>query len=201
MDYESFSKRFSVSRETYDDLIRYCDLLLHWQRRINLISPHSITHIWERHILDSCQFASYLVSRETKIVDFGSGAGLPAVILSILGYNNIHLIESDQRKVIFLEEVKRQLSLSYVVHTTRIEKTALSDVDIITARGCASLSNLLLLASRFLSPHTICCFAKGKNYDKEIEDAQKKYIFHYNAHPSITDPEAAILELSNIIAR
>lgn len=201
MDYNSFTTRFHVSRETYSQLCGYYDLLIKWQRSINLIGPGTLNDIWERHILDACQFHPLVVSRETATVDLGSGAGIPGAILSILGVENMHLIESDQKKVIFLNEVKRQLNLSYTPHATRIEKTALSQVGTITARGCASLTQLLGYCHHLISPQTICLFAKGKNYAKEIEQAMKQWCFEITIHPSITDSQSALLELAHIRKR
>lgn len=201
MNFENFNRRFPVSRETYDRLQIYHDLLIKWQRSINLISPTTIDEIWERHILDACQFHRLVVSRETALVDLGTGAGIPGVILAILGVPNIHLVESDQRKTIFLEEAKRQLSLSYAIHCQRIEKTIISHVGFVTARGCAPLSRLFTLSQHFLSPETICLFAKGKNYAKEVEEAEEHWTFERIIHPSITDSDAAILELSHILMR
>lgn len=197
MDYESWPTGFDVSRETFEKLEAYHRLLLKWQKSINLISPNTINDVWHRHILDSAQFIKHIDGRASTIVDIGSGAGLPALILSIMGIN-IHLIESDQRKCIFLKEVSRALQLDTTIHNERIEKCAIDSVDIITARACASLDTLLDLTRTLRIEKTICLFAKGKNYDKEIEDAKKTWSFDFIAHQSVTDDQATILELSHI---
>ena len=145
MDYSEFRSRFDVSRETFDALNHYKKLVLKWQKSINLISPNTVHEIWSRHIIDSCQFANLIVSRETSIVDIGSGGGFPGIVLAILGYHNLTLIESDNRKGIFLHEVARELSLPITIVSDRIEKVTIDSPDIITARACASLEKLFEL--------------------------------------------------------
>lgn len=198
MDYNQWKSHLDVSRETFDKLSAYHDLLLKWQSKINLISPNTINDIWHRHILDSAQFYRQLPDTSIKLVDIGSGAGLPGIILSIMGINEVHSIESDGRKCLFQKEVARQLNLPMTIHNSRIEETTLDSADVITARACSSLSTLLTWSKNLRSEKTICLFAKGKNYAKDLDEAKMNWSFDYNIIPSITDDQAAILALKNI---
>ncbi len=202
MDYQTFTQHIVVPRGTFDALAYYVAQLEKWQSRLNLISPNTVPDIWHRHILDSCQFYPHLVPRGTMpVADFGSGAGLPGLVLAILGIPNLHLIESDQRKAVFLQEIVRALELPATIHATRIEQTQIARPGAITARGCAPLTRLLSLAYPFLCENTICYFAKGKNYATEITEAQQHWVFRWQAYHSNTDPQAALLAISDIALR
>lgn len=201
MNYESFNSRFAVSRETFDKLSTYHDLLLLWQEKINLISPKTIHNVWERHILDSCQFASHIVPRETPIIDIGTGAGLPGIILAILGFPSITLVDSDQKKCVFLQEAAAKLGLETQIISQRVERIRNHNASLIVSRALAPLHQLFTWSSPLLSPSGKCLFAKGENYAKEIEDALVGWQFDINVHPSLTHTDAKLLEISHLTKR
>ena len=123
---EDFAKQQNVSRETLEALTVYVALLEKWQPRINLISPASLPDIWHRHIFDSAQLLAHMPElapgEPRRILDIGSGAGFPGLVLSIMGGVTVDLVESDQRKAVFLSTVIRELGLPAKVHNQRIEK-------------------------------------------------------------------------------
>ena len=186
-----------VSRETLDKLYLYESLLRKWQSKINLIGPSTVDHIWHRHFLDSAQLMPLIPSRETIIVDIGSGAGFPGLVLAILGYCHVHLVESDQRKCAFLKEVARQTQTGISIHHQRIEQFSLPHIDIITSRACSSLSKLINMLWHLMEKNPICLFHKGKKYTKELEELTG-WSYHLNVRPSQTDDSGVILEFSNI---
>src|SRR6202046_1394945 len=104
--YNDFVKYIEVPRETFGRLQDYVNLLKKWQAKINLISNSTILDVWKRHIIDSGQLMKYL-SESENVIDLGSGAGFPGMVLAILGIKNMTLVESDSRKVAFLKEVAR----------------------------------------------------------------------------------------------
>lgn len=201
MHYHEFCDRFFVSRETFEKLECYQALLLKWQRRINLISPNTVADIWQRHILDSCQLYPLIKDKAGRVVDLGSGAGLPGIILAILGCSDIHLVESDTRKCQFLKESSREIGLDILIHNDRIEKTSLGNVAYITARALKSLDQLLNWSRHLLTPSTICLFPKGKNYAKELEDVQRLWQFKYEIMPSTIDESGIVLIVKQIQPR
>jgi 16S rRNA (guanine527-N7)-methyltransferase len=81
----------NVSRGEYEILLKYQSLLLKWNKSINLISKASENDLWERHINDSIQLLKYIDLMES-VVDIGSGAGFPGIVLSIGGVQNVTLI-------------------------------------------------------------------------------------------------------------
>ena len=100
--YDKFCSHVFVSRETYEKLCVFHQSLIKWQNSINLISKNTVKSIWERHILDSAQLYKFVIDIGGNIIDFGSGAGFPGLVLAIMGKKNIHLVESDYKKCVFL---------------------------------------------------------------------------------------------------
>lgn len=191
----------NISKPVFARLVTYHDLLLKWQKKINLISSDSLQDVWKRHFLDSLQLMKFIPEESTVIIDIGSGAGFPGMALAIAGVRNIHLVESDGKKISFLQEIKRSTGTEVELHHDRIEKISLGKADIILARACSDLDQLLGYASPHVSHETICLFPKGKNYAKELEDAKRDWSFDYKVIPSVTDNQAVILILSSIERR
>ena len=104
--YKILENDFSVSRETLKKLNQYVEELIRWNAKINLISKNTIDDIWQRHILDSVQLQKYIPKENLVILDIGSGAGFPGIILGILTENKVFLVESDSRKCAFLNNIK-----------------------------------------------------------------------------------------------
>jgi 16S rRNA (guanine527-N7)-methyltransferase len=199
--YELLNECFFVSHETFARLKIYHDLLLKWQAKINLISDDTVPTIWSRHFLDSIQLAKFIPGDEREILDVGSGAGFPGMVLSICGIKNISLIESDAKKISFLNEVARLTSTDTKIIHDRAENIFMEDVGVIMARALSELRNLFETSSQNVSHETICLFPKGKNYAMEIEDAKKEWQFNYDIFPSVTDANAVILRVSNLQRR
>lgn len=190
----------NVSRETLAKLSVYKDLLEKWTRKINLISKSSINEIADRHIWDSAQIYQ---KTNGKWVDLGSGGGLPAVVLAILAQSNgdtldLTLIESDQRKAAFLRTCARELEVPLTVIPERIDETEEQNANIVSARALADLKTLIELSQRHLAQGGTGIFMKGIKWQAEIEDARRNWLFSYEATPSKTNPEAAILKIRDI---
>ena len=200
--YKEFCFYQNVSRETYEKFIIFQETLIKWQNSINLISKSTIENIWERHFLDSAQL--YKITKEIKgnIIDFGSGAGFPGLILAMMGHKKIHLVESDQKKCTFLREVS-MLSETYVkVHHSRIENLEYFDVELITARALAPLNKLIDYAEAFANKSSTknkspkMLFLKGKSYRQEISNLTQEKDFFIKEFPSITDRFGKILYIN-----
>src|SRR5689334_6015701 len=132
---EAFAEQLHVSRETLDRLRIYVDLLTRWNARINLVGASSLVDVWRRHILDSAQLIRHIDPATRVMVDLGSGAGLPGLILGILGVPEVNLIEADQRKAAFLREAARVTQVPVIVHASRVESVKVFTADIVTARA------------------------------------------------------------------
>ncbi|HLI21851.1 MAG TPA: 16S rRNA (guanine(527)-N(7))-methyltransferase RsmG [Stellaceae bacterium] len=193
-----FARISAVSRETLDRLAAYVDLLEQWNRRINLVSANTMGDVWRRHILDCAQLMKHLPRNARVVVDLGSGAGLPGLVLAALGVPEMHLVESDHRKAAFLREAARVMDIEVTLHPERIEKMARFPADAITARACAELTQLIDYSEKFVSPYTVCLFLKGSNAEGEIAAAQKTWSLTAETLPSVSDPTGKIVRLSAI---
>lgn len=187
-----------VSRETQTMLERYVELLLQWNRTINLISRKDEAVVWDRHVVDSLALMPLLPADFTHAVDLGSGGGLPGIVLAICTGKPFHLVESDQRKCAFLREAARALDLRVTVHAARIEAVQLPPAPLITARALAPLTVLLGWSARLLAPGGICVFPKGRSVDEELTAAVSEWHMKVESVTSPTDHAARILRISEI---
>jgi len=192
---EGFAKLAAVSRETLERLQAYVALLTAWNRRINLVGANTIGDIWRRHILDSAQLMPLLPDGTRVVVDVGSGAGLPGLVLAMLGVPEVHLVESDQRKAAFLREAQRVTGTPATIHGQRAERMAPIAADVIVARAVAPVDNLLLMVDKFRKPHTICLFLKGKGVEGELTHLPPALKIKAQILPSRSDPTGRILRL------
>ena len=197
---DEFATHFDVSRETLASLSAYAALLEKWQPRINLVSPATLPDIWHRHILDSAQLLSHLPvvpkRQRCQILDIGSGAGFPGLVLAILGAGDVQLVESDQRKAVFLQTVIRELGLSARVNNQRIETMPACQPDVITARALAALPKLMSLIAPQLHNGLTCLFLKGASVDEELTNFQTYSTMIPNLYPSVTNDNGVIVKLT-----
>jgi 16S rRNA (guanine527-N7)-methyltransferase len=195
---EAFAEILGVSRETLRRLESYVDLVGSWNRRINLVSAASLADVWRRHILDCGQLIRHIDPAARVLVDLGSGAGLPGLILGILGIPDVHLIEADQRKAAFLREAARVTKTTATVHARRAETVPTFPADLVTARALAPLSQLIGLGAPFMTPETVCLFLKGESVQDELTAAQKKWIMRTQILASLADPTGHILRVEGL---
>ena len=193
----------NVSRETFLRLKEYEKLLFKWNAKINLVSRSTLDNFWNRHVLDSAQFLSSVSEKAGKWVDLGSGGGLPGLVVAILSdeiepVNKLFLVEADVRKAVFLKTVCRELGLKVEVYNNRIEELPLMSANIVSARALAPLKTLCLYAKNHLEKDGVAVFAKGENWKAELVEAQKKWIFSYEAVKSTLHEGSVVLVLRGI---
>ncbi len=200
LNYLFVKSGLDVSRETREKFRRYTELLLKWQKVINLVSDASLEDMAERHFLDSAQLIKYIPNKQIKLVDMGSGAGFPGMVLSMLGMTDVHLIESDVRKATFLREVSRETNTPVTIHDDRVEDTKIPDIDVITARAMAPLQELLTLSDSISTEgHPFfCLLLKGEKAEEEIIKARKRWNFTLEMQQSITDKDGRVLKINNL---
>lgn len=188
----------SVSRETDTKLQSYQILLEKWSRRINLVSRSTISALRKRHIEDSVQLAAF-GGDGVSWCDLGSGAGLPGMVVAICRPDiSVQMIESDKRKVVFLQHVIDELNISARVSAGRIETESPARADVVSARALAPLDKLLPLAQRHGVSDTMYVFPKGRNYAAEIAAARKSWSFDVDVRPSSVEKDGVILIVENI---
>jgi 16S rRNA (guanine527-N7)-methyltransferase len=195
---EAFGEQLGVSRETLERLTVFLDLLRRWQPAINLVASATLTDPWRRHVLDSAQLAAHVPAGAADLVDLGSGAGFPGMVLALLGVRGVHLIEGDRRKAQFLHEVARVTGAPAKIHAVRIEQMQGWPAAVITARALAPLPRLLELADRFLVADSVALFLKGKSVERELTDARANWHMVPETFPSLSEPTGTVLKLRGI---
>jgi len=179
-------------------LQRLADLLLRWNPRINLIARRDEGVVWCRHILDSAQLAPLLPATAATLIDLGSGAGFPGLVLAVIAPIHVHLVESDQRKAAFLREAARVCGADATIHAARAETLTLPPAPVITARALAPVATLLALAHPLLAPGGVCLAPKGRSAAQELTAAAHEWHMRVERFPSRTDPGATLLRISEI---
>ena len=186
-----------VSRETCARLEMHVSLLRRWQERINLVAPNSLAQVWRRHVFDSGQLSLIRPKLAAPWYDLGSGAGFPGLVLAILGLGEVHLVESDQRKCVFLGEARRLTGATATVLNRRIEALSAPAASI-TARALAPLPRLLQLAAPLIAPDTEFWLWKGQDVEAELTETTKYWKMTVAQHPSMSDPTGTILHLKEV---
>ncbi len=180
-------------------LEQYVDLLLKWNSKINLIGKSTINDLWDRHIIDCAQLIKFLNEKEKKecnCADFGSGAGLPGIVLSILGVKNMTLIEKSPLKCKFLKEASLISENKIKIINENIFNIKNCKFDIIFSRALANLNDLLVMSKPFLNKNSKCYFLKGKKIMDELINARKNFDFEYSLFDSLTSNEGKIVILN-----
>lgn len=187
----------NVSRGTIETLREYEKLALKWNGTINLISNLTIKEFWMRHVVDSIQLLQFIENKNICLVDVGSGAGLPGMVLSIAGVENVILIESDSRKAAFLLQASRLSTNKITIINERIENVNL-ECNILTARALANLTNIVDITKN-ITVSDKYLFLKGETYLNEINELEKKFRFEYNTYESISSNRGKILEIKHLV--
>ena len=195
----------NVSRETCIDLEKYIDLIIQENNVINLISRANVNreYILKRHIIDSMQIVDFIDFNEKKIIDLGSGSGLPGIILSILSKNNgskikTAMFEKSFHKVNFLKQVSSNLNLNTEVLKENIFDHTDNDKVIITSRAFKPLPVVLeLLNTNFKNFRNLIIFM-GKTGNEILTETLKKWKLDYETKKSITSNDSFILNIKGV---
>lgn len=188
-----------VSRETAERLDAFADLLLTWNRRINLVSAQDAAGLRQRHIEDSLQLLPLLPVGQGPLLDIGSGGGFPGLVLAAAAPGRaVHLVESDRRKAAFLATAAARLGLpQVVVHAARAEDLDLAAMAGLTARAFAPLVRILPLAARFLARDGVAILPKGRTAEAEVDAALADgWTLRVERFISRTDPHSTIFRIS-----
>ena len=200
---EILEKNYSVDKEKKRLLEKYVFLIKKNQENVSLIGKSTISDIWLRHIIDSLQIIKYLPKEEKNkyLIDVGTGAGLPGVVLAIMGRSDVLLCEKSPKKTNFLKVVLKECSLNAKIYNCRIEDIIMNNIAIIVSRAYASIKKLILTNIHLISKETILVIHKGKKHMKEISEAKKEFAFNFKKFDSITSKEGVILKIENIIRK
>ena len=202
LDFEFFNKKFNVSRETIEKLKKYKDFILISNKSLNLIGKTTENQIFTRHFADSAQIYD-LIEDKSEIIDLGSGAGFPGVLLKILMDDkkidgNITLIDKSPKKCKFLQDLSEKFGLNLNIINLKIENYKFNKISTVVSRAFKKTNDTIDIIFKNNDKIRNIILIKGKTYQQEIEDAKKKYTFDVEKFRSITSDESYILKISNI---
>jgi len=200
---KEFMEKYNVSRETFDRLKTYEASLNEWQTKLNLVSNSSLNDAWNRHFKDSVQLMKYIPEKAKIMLDFGSGAGFPGMVIAIVAaekmpHLKVSLIESIKKKTVYLNAVKELCGVNVHIINDRIENLPSFNADVITSRAMCNLSDLLKYSYKFSNKKTTLIFPKGKSFKEEIKNAQKKWNFECKVFTNEINEEGVILVINNV---
>ena len=192
----------NVSRETLARLKAFVDLLSDWNARHNLVSAASLAEVWRRHILDSVQLLRFVPDDARSLVDLGSGAGFPGLVLAILlndrpAFRTV-LYEATRKKCDFLRAAAERTGVAPEIRNARVEEAAPEPFDVVTARALAPLDKLLGYAHSFQGSRTVNLFLKGQSVGAELAIAHKCWSMKVMQHPSRSDPSGTVLVIREL---
>ena len=199
---EFFIKEFNVSRETIEKLNKYRDYLLISNKIINLIGKSTEKHIYHRHFIDSAQIYN-IIDKRLDIVDLGSGAGFPGLIVKLLLDNqniksNVILLEKSKKKSDFLSDLIEKLNLSAEIKNKKLEEYNFKNQSTVVARAFKKAKETLDLLYPSIYNIKEIILLKGKTYQQEIQDAKKKYTFNLEKFRSVTSNESFIIKITDV---
>jgi 16S rRNA (guanine(527)-N(7))-methyltransferase RsmG len=195
---EATGRLLALDAETVRRLARHLELLQLWRPRINLVGASTLADPWRRHVVDSAQLLPLLPPGSPSLVDLGSGAGFPGLVLAIAGTADVTLVEADARKCAFLQEAARVTGARVRIIPARIESLAAGPFDIVTARALAPLDRLIALARPLLAADGALLVLKGRGFASELTAAGDRWKMRVATWPSRTDPGAVIARIDDI---
>ena len=201
---DTFSRFTRVSRETIKNLINYEKMLIKYNKNLNLIGKSTINHIWERHFLDSAQVIDFIDENDKTLVDMGSGAGFPGLVLAILAKDRkfslkVKLIDKSPKKIKFLKYLIKETHLD----TEALNQNLLNDhtktsSDIFVARAFKPLKIILeLIHSKAQNWKKIFVFL-GKTGKSELLQASKSWDIEYKQRVSVTNNDSVVIEINKL---
>tara|TARA_B100001013_G_scaffold75949_1_gene40593 strand:+ start:12 stop:647 length:636 start_codon:yes stop_codon:yes gene_type:complete len=201
---DTFSTITRVSRETITSLKKYENTLIKANNTLNLIGNSTIKNIWNRHFLDSVQVIDYIEENDKILMDLGSGAGFPGLVLAITSKDRkiplkIKLVEKSPKKVKFLRDVISELSLDVeVINRNVLEDPKKLIGDVFVARAFKPLQIILqLIHSKAENWKKIFIFL-GKTGKSELLQASKIWDIKYKQRVSITNDDSIVIEINEI---
>ena len=204
---DTFGRFTQVSRETITSLKKYEDLLVKANKSLNLVGNSTINQIWTRHFLDSVQVIDFVDKNDQNLVDLGSGAGLPGLVLAIAAKDReltfkVKLIEKSPKKVKFLKDTVRVLNLNVeVLQQNILDGKAKFFEDVFVARAFKPLKTILQLIHNKANNWKKIIIFLGKTGKSELLQASKSWDIEYKQRVSVTSNDSTVIEINRLIKK
>ena len=200
----TFSRFTQVSRETITSLVKYENYLIKSNKTLNLIGKSTINEIWIRHFLDSSQVIDFIDKNASNLIDLGSGAGFPGLIIAILAKDRkfrlkVKLIEKSPKKASFLREVVNYLNLNVeVLNINTLTHVKKLEADLIVARAFKPLKIILQFLDKNTKNWKKVFLFLGKTGQDELLQASKSWYIKYKQRMSVTSNDSIVIEINKL---
>ena len=201
---DTFSRITQVSRETITSLKKYEDILIKANKTLNLVGNSTINDIWTRHFLDSAQVIDFIDKNDKTLVDLGSGAGFPGLVLAITLKDRkiplkIKLIDKSPKKVKFLKDLINKLQLDVeVINQNILEDPKKLLDDVFVARAFKPLKIILQLIHNKANNWKKIFIFLGKTGKNELLQASKSWEIEYKQRISVTSDDSLVIEINRL---
>ena len=192
-----------VSRETLKKIEKYCDFLIKYNKNLNLISKSTENIIMSRHIEDSSQLLKYIKSEDKSILDIGSGAGFPGIVMYIIKNDlnidfKLDIVEKSSKKCTYLHELCKFLEIDVVIHNHDVKNLEKKDYTTLVSRAFKPLDSFLHILDMSNIRFNKILLLKGQSYNTELTEAKKHWEIKYDTHESVTNPGSKVLVINSV---
>ena len=191
-------EEFNLTSRQVESLETYIKEIIKYNNHTNIVGKSTLLDPWKSHIFDSLQISKFIQNKESSILDMGTGAGLPGIVLSLQKYTNVSLVDSSRKKINFINPLIKKLHISPKVYCKRVERLTNLKFNYIVSRALSNLSKLFFYSQNFLNQNSVMVFLKGKTAMTEIIEASKEWDFIYEKHQSISDKRGSVLVINNL---
>ena len=192
-----------VSRETLKKIEKYCDFLIEYNKKINLISKSTENIIMSRHIEDSSQLLKYINSEDKNILDIGSGAGFPGIVMYIIKNDlnldfKLDIVEKSSKKCTYLQELCKFLEIDVVIHNHDVKNLKKKNYTTLVSRAFKPLNSFLHILDMSKITFNKILLLKGQSYNTELTEAEKQWEIKCDTHESVTNPSSKVLVINSV---
>ena len=201
---DTFCRLTQVSRETITSLKKYENSLIDANKSLNLIGKSTVNEIWMRHFLDSVQVIDFIDKNNKTLIDIGSGAGFPGLVLAIVLKDRkiplkVKLIEKSPKKIKFLKDIISKLNLDVVtINQNILENPKKFSEDIFVARAFRPLKITLELIHSYAQNWKKIFIYLGKTGKDELLQASKIWDIEYKQRVSVTSNDSIVIEINRL---
>ena len=192
-----------VSRETSLKINKYCDFLIEYNKNLNLISKSTEKNIMSRHIEDSAQLLKYIDKIDKKVLDIGSGAGFPGIVMEIIKNDldlsfKLDIVEKSSKKCTYLQELCKLLKIDVVIHNNDVRNLNINNYTTLVSRAFKPLDPFFNILYDGSINYKKILLLKGKSFETELTRAKKYWEINCDIHESVTNPGSKVLVINSV---
>ena len=190
---EKIIDKFGLTEQQSNKIDQYIYEINAYNYHTNIVGKSTLLDPWHNHVLDSIQISNFISNKQSSILDMGTGAGIPGLILAISNFTNVSLIDSNLKKINFIKSVCIKLNIEVKIYHQRIESLINKKFNYLISRALANLNNLFFYSQKLIDKNTVLIFLKGKHVKDEIHEASKCWKFQHEIVQSISDIRGSVV--------